>query len=332
MNQIKTNTRNTVRQVLENMEKLDVLRVAYSEILEQQIRAQNKFGSAFRLSDIDNEVQQSVLNGTRAVAKLSETGVVARIKSGLSRVPIVGRIVDDSYRYLSDEVMRTKRIDEITETIFNTIRGKQETVAQYCSDLDEIKNQSIESHSKLVSMIDQLRGEKLENLSVEQSNFLIEITQQEVMLRDRIVKMDATIRAAKQLSNRISHIIPALQDDLFNQLALNSTLRGISEMNQQLNSTIKATEEIAIENDNAVRGALLQVIQSIDTGEDFNRISKRNESFISFGKQLNELLEQQKQKQENALVDIQEKCWTHVKQLEAKKNDMIEHIMDNSEK
>ena len=136
---------------------------------------------------------------------------------------------------------------------------------------------------------------KLENLSVEQSNFLIEITQQ-VMLRDRIVKMDATIRAAKQLSNRISHIIPALQDDLFNQLALNSTLRGISEMNQQLNSTIQATEEIAIENDNAVRSALLQVIQSIDTGEDFNRISKRNESFISFGKQLNELLEQQKQK------------------------------------
>ena len=51
--------------------------------------AQNKFGSAFRLSDIDNEVQQSVLNGTRAVAKLSETGVVARIKSGFSRVPIV---------------------------------------------------------------------------------------------------------------------------------------------------------------------------------------------------------------------------------------------------
>jgi hypothetical protein len=326
------NSTNIVNEKLEKMEKINQLRLVYSNIIEQQIRAQKKFGSAFRLNEIDTEVQNSVLSGTRAVARLSESGVSARIKNGISRIPIVGRIVDESYRYISDEVMRSKRIDEVTETIFSTIRAKQETVAQYCVDLDEIKNQSIESHSTLVSMIDELRNKELTDLSVEESNFLIEITQQEVMLRDRIVKMDATIRAAKQLSNRISHIIPTLQDDLFNQLALNSTLRGISEMNQQLNSTIEATEAIAIENDNAVRGALIQVIDSIDTGADFKRISRRNESFIEFGKELNTLLEKQKQKQDAAIIDIRDNCWSHVQRLENQKNNSLASIMDNRDK
>lgn len=299
------------------------LRDEYSGLIKDQSEIQSRFGSSFSLRDVNDDVQRTVVDGSRAVNKLTETGMIANMKGAISRVPVLGRLVDESYRYISDEAMRNRRIDEITDGIFKSIREKQETVFSYCSSLEEIKEKSVQSHDKIMGIIEQLKDVDPDSLSVEEKNFILEVSEQESLLRDRIVKMEATIMSASRLSNRITSLIPTLQDDLFNQLALNSTLDGIRDMNEQLNNTVDATYKIATENDKAVKSALLEVTKSINDGDGFERYTKRHEDFQKFSGELRTLVEKTQERQTKMVNHIQK---NHLNQLTNMKSSMERDI------
>lgn len=299
------------------------LREEYTGLIKDQSDIQSRFGSSFSLRDVNDNVQKTVVDGSRAVNKLTETGVFAQVKGAISRVPVLGKLVDESYRYISDEAMRNRRIDEITDGIFKSIREKQETVFNYCSSLEEIKNKSVDSHNKIMGIIEQLKDVNADSLSVEEKNFVLEVSEQESLLRDRIVKMEATIMSASRLSNRITHLIPTLQDDLFNQLALNSTLDGIRDMNEQLNNTVEATYKIATENDKAVKATLLAVTKDINDGDGFERYNKRQEDFMKFSGELRTLVEKTQERQSKMVNHIQQ---NHLAQLTNMKSTMERDI------
>lgn len=305
---------------LATIQTVSDMRTVYDSIVKQQFEAQRTFGKSFSLRGVDAEIQQSVIDNTRAITRLNDTGAMARLKGVVSRVPLLGKLIDESYQFIGDEAMRNQRIDEITDGIFKTIRGKQQIVVDYCNTLDKIKDQSIVSHDTLVGILGEMVDVRPEELSTEDNNFIIEANKQEIVLRDRIVKMQATIAAAKQLSSRISNMIPTLQDDMFNQLALNQTLNGIRSMSEQLNATVDATDKIAMDNDKAVKEALIEVTKSINTGDDYKRILKRNEDFIAFSGTLRELVIQQ-QTQQHALVNHLKE--TNIAQLENRKQEML---------
>lgn len=298
------------------LQSINDMRSVYDQIVKQQFDAQKNFGKAFSLKGVDQEIQESVIENTRAISKLHETGIMAQVKGVISRVPVLGNLIHESYQFISDEALRNQRIDEITDGIFKTIREKQKVVVEYCESLEQIKEQSTKSHETLVNILTDMRDVDPTQLSTDDNNFIIEANKQEILLRDRILKMQATIAAAKQLSSRISNMIPTLQEDMFNQLALNQTLNSIRSMGEQLNTTIEATDRIAMDNDKAVKEALIEVTKGINTGEDYKRLLKRSEDFVAFSDTLRGIVETQQQNQHMLVNHLRD---TNIAQLEQQK-------------
>lgn len=295
------------------------LRTQYNTLINSQTEIQSRFGSSFNLRDVNEDVQRTVIEGSRAVACLTDKGAMAKVKGVISKVPVLGRLVHDSYRFISDEALRNRRIDEITEGIFKSIRDKQVIVEDYCKSLTEIKNQSVQSYTEIVNIISDLKDVPADQLTVEENNFIIEVSEQEILLKDRIMKMEATIIAAERLSARITHMIPTLQNDLFNQLALNSTLDGIRSMNEQLNNTIEASYNIAAENDKAVKDALREVVKGVNNGDNYTRYTKRHEDFKKFNSELQEMVRNNLIAQEKMVKTIQADHFTAIS-MDAKDN------------
>lgn len=285
------------------------LQTEYLSIIENDDECQRKMGSLFVMGDVNDSIVENVSKNQKELLDLKSidpNSFSSKFKGLMARTPLLSNFVSENYKYLSDDALRNGKINEITDGIFKAVETARVESMKKAQHMYDILENTKQNYIKLTDIISELENVQTEDMNVSERNFFVMARQQELMLRNRIMELGATVTAAYQSSERISAWIPILHNELRSSLLINNALNSIKSANDKFEQTIKINDQIAGESTRVMRETLLNVTKSVNTGEDLQKFEDRISSCLQLEKDLREINETRKQQQEEAINKMRE--------------------------